>query len=48
MAKKIKLSEAAKDLNIPAQELIGYFTEKGRYQEKSCLNSYRGGNERNT
>ena len=36
MAKKIKLSEAAKDLNIPAQELIGYFTEKGDTKKKTA------------
>ena len=36
MAKKIKLSEAAKDLNIPAQELIGYFTEKGDTKKKAA------------
>ena len=40
MAKKIKLSEAAKDLNIPAQELIGYFTEKGDTKKSVVVTDY--------
>ena len=35
MAKKIKLSDAAKDLNVPAQELIDFFTEKGDNKKKT-------------
>ena len=40
MAKKIKLSEAAKDLNIPAQELIVYFTEKGDTKKSVVVTDY--------
>ena len=29
MPKKIKLSEVASDLNVPVQELISFFAEKG-------------------
>ncbi|MBR4361621.1 MAG: translation initiation factor IF-2 [Ruminococcus sp.] len=35
MAKKIKISDAAKDLNIPSQELIDYFAEKGDTKKKA-------------
>ena len=35
MAKKIKLSEAARDLNIPAQELLDYFAAKGDTKKKA-------------
>ena len=35
MAKKIKLSDAAKDINIPAQELIDFFAEKGDNKKKT-------------
>ncbi len=35
MAKKIKLSDAAKDLNISAQEIIDFFTEKGDNKKKA-------------
>ncbi|MCR5111126.1 MAG: translation initiation factor IF-2 [Ruminococcus sp.] len=35
MAKKIKLSDAAKDLNIPSQELIDFFAEKGDNKKKT-------------
>ncbi len=35
MAKKIKLSDAAKDLNIPAQEIIDLFAEKGDNKKKT-------------
>ena len=35
MAKKIKLSEAAKDLNVPAQELIDFFAAKGDNKKKT-------------
>ena len=35
MAKKIKLSDAAKDLGIASQELIDLFTEKGDNKKKA-------------
>ena len=35
MAKKIKLSDAAKDLNVSSQEIISYFAEKGDNKKKS-------------
>ena len=35
MAKKIKLSDAAKDLNITSQELIDFFAEKGANKKKT-------------
>ena len=35
MAKKIKLSDAAKDLNISSQEIIDFFTEKGDNKKKA-------------
>ena len=35
MAKKIKLSDAAKDLNIPSQEIIDLFAEKGDNKKKT-------------
>lgn len=35
MAKKIKLSDAAKDLNISSQEIIDFFTEKGDNKKKT-------------
>ncbi|MCD7890460.1 MAG: translation initiation factor IF-2 [Ruminococcus sp.] len=35
MTKKIKLSDAAKDLNVPAQELIDFFAEKGDNKKKT-------------
>ncbi|MBR5684029.1 MAG: translation initiation factor IF-2 [Ruminococcus sp.] len=35
MAKKIKISDAAKDLNIPAQEIIDLFAEKGDTKKKT-------------
>ena len=35
MAKKIKLSDAAKDLNIPSQELINYFADNGDTKKKA-------------
>lgn len=40
MAKKIKLSDAAKDLNISSQEIIDFFAEKGDNKKKpaSILN----------
>ena len=34
MAKKIKLSDAAKDLNIPSQELVDFFASKGDTKKK--------------
>ena len=34
MAKKIKLIDAAKDLNIPSQKIIDFFTEKGDTKKK--------------
>ena len=34
MAKKIKLSDAAKDLEISSQELVDFFTEKGDNKKK--------------
>ncbi len=36
MAKKIKLSDAAKDLNITSQELIDFFTEKGDNKKRAA------------
>ncbi len=36
MAKKIKLSDAAKDLGIASQELIDYFAEKGDNKKKTA------------
>ena len=36
MAKKIKLSDAAKDLNISAQEIIDFFAEKGDNKKKAA------------
>ncbi|MDE6788180.1 MAG: translation initiation factor IF-2 [Ruminococcus sp.] len=35
MAKKIKLSDAAKDLNISSQEIIDFFAKKGDNKKKS-------------
>jgi len=35
MPKKIKLSEAASDLNVPVQELISFFAERGDNKKKS-------------
>ena len=35
MAKKIKLSDAAKDINISTQELIDFFTERGDNKKKT-------------
>lgn len=35
MTKKIKLSDVAKDLNVPAQELIDFFAEKGDNKKKT-------------
>ena len=35
MAKKIKLSDAAKDFNVPSQELIDFFAEKGDNKKKT-------------
>ena len=35
MTKKIKLSDAAKDLNVPAQELIELFAAKGDNKKKT-------------
>ena len=35
MAKKIKLSDAAKDLNVSSQEIVSYFAEKGDTKKKS-------------
>ena len=35
MPKKIKLSEFASDLNVPVQELISFFAEKGDNKKKS-------------
>ncbi len=35
MPKKIKLSEVASDLNVPVQELISFFAEKGDNKKKS-------------
>ena len=34
MAKKIKLSDAAKDLEISSQELVDFFAEKGDNKKK--------------
>ena len=34
MAKKIKLSDAARDLNISSQELIAFFAAKGDTKKK--------------
>jgi translation initiation factor IF-2 len=36
MTKKIKLSDAAKDLNIPAQEIIDFFAAKGDNKKKAA------------
>ena len=36
MAKKIKLSDAAKDLNVSSQELIDLFAEKGDTKKKAA------------
>ncbi|MBQ8297760.1 MAG: translation initiation factor IF-2 [Ruminococcus sp.] len=36
MTKKIKLSDAAKDLNVPVQELIDFFAEKGDNKKKAA------------
>ena len=35
MAKKVKLSDAAKDLEISSQELINFFAEKGDNKKKA-------------
>ena len=35
MAKKIKLSDAAKDLNIPSQDIIDLFAKKGDNKKKA-------------
>jgi translation initiation factor IF-2 len=35
MAKKIKLSDAAKDLSVTSQEIINYFADKGDTKKKS-------------
>ena len=35
MTKKIKLSEAAKNLNVSSQELIDYFAQQGDTKKKS-------------
>lgn len=35
MTKKIKLSDAAKDFNVPAQEIIDFFAEKGDNKKKT-------------
>lgn len=35
MAKKIKISDAAKDLNISAQEIVDFFTAKGDTKKKT-------------
>ena len=35
MAKKIKLSDAAKDFNVPSQELIDFFADKGDNKKKT-------------
>ena len=35
MAKKIKLSDAAKDLSVSSQEIISYFADKGDNKKKS-------------
>jgi len=35
MTRKIKLSDAAKDLNIPSQDIIDYFAEKGDNKKKA-------------
>ena len=36
MAKKIKLSDAAKDLNIPAQDIVEFFAAKGDTKKKAA------------
>ena len=36
MAKKIKLSDAAKDLSVSSQELINYFAERGDTKKKAA------------
>lgn len=36
MAKKIKLSDAAKDLNIPAQDIVDFFIAKGDTKKKAA------------
>lgn len=35
MAKKIKLIEAAKDINVPVQEIIDFFTKRGDTKKKA-------------
>ena len=35
MAKKIKLSDAAKDLSVTSQEIINYFADKGDTKKKA-------------
>ena len=35
MAKKIKLSDAAKDLNVSSQEIMDFFAEKGDTKKKA-------------
>ena len=35
MAKKIKLSDAAKDLDIPSQDIIDLFAKKGDNKKKA-------------
>ena len=41
MAKKIKLSDAAKDINIPAQELIDSSRKRVTIRRKQVLHSPR-------
>ncbi len=38
MTKKIKLSDAAKDLNVSTQEIIDYFAKKGDTKKKAATN----------
>lgn len=35
MMKKIKISDAARDLKVPAQEIVDFFAEKGDNKKKA-------------
>ena len=37
MTKKLKLSDAAKDLNVSSQELIEFFAERGDTKKKALI-----------
>ena len=41
MAKKIKLSDAAKDINISSKELVEFFASKGDTKKNLHLHSVR-------